>query len=114
MRQRTDRVVHVGNEQRHTYGHWLVADPWGHVIAKASDGVGVVSARIDPGRVKKVRDMIPVAHHKARIPRDRGNRAGVPTGPAHISSRVPAGSPAMTTRTLGWGRARVHRPAVDC
>ena len=56
----------VGNEQRHTYGHSLVADPWGHVIAKASDGVGVVSARIDPARVKKVRDMIPVAEHKVR------------------------------------------------
>ncbi len=45
----------VGNEQRHTYGHSLVADPWGHVVAKASDGVGIVSARIDPARVKKVR-----------------------------------------------------------
>ena len=31
----------VGNEQRHTYGHSLVADPWGHVVAKASDGVGI-------------------------------------------------------------------------
>ena len=51
----------VGNEQRQTYGHSLVADPWGHVVAKASDGVGIVSARIDPARVKKVRAMIPVA-----------------------------------------------------
>ena len=42
----------VGNEQRHTYGHSLVADPWGHVVAKASDGVGLVSAphRHAPGR----------------------------------------------------------------
>ena len=60
----------VGNEQRHTYGHSLVADPWGHVVAKASDGVGIVSARIDPARVKKVRGMIPVAQHKARISRN--------------------------------------------
>jgi deaminated glutathione amidase len=59
----------VGNEQRHTYGHSLVADPWGHVIAKASDGVGIVSARIDPARVKKVRGMIPVAEHKVKIAR---------------------------------------------
>src|ERR1700719_282604 len=59
----------VGNEQRHTYGHSLVADPWGHVVAKASDGVGVVSARIDPARVKKVRGMIPVAQHKVKIAR---------------------------------------------
>ena len=60
----------VGNEQRHTYGHSLVADPWGHVVAKASDGVGIVSARIDPARVKKVRGMIPVAEHKVKIARN--------------------------------------------
>ena len=60
----------VGNEQRSTYGHSLVADPWGHVIAKASDGPGVVSARIDPERVRRVRAMIPVAKHKARIARE--------------------------------------------
>src|SRR5580700_8647879 len=60
----------VGNEQRHTYGHSLVADPWGHVVAKASDGVGIVSARIDPARVKRVRGMIPVAEHKVKIARN--------------------------------------------
>src|ERR1700723_300641 len=58
----------VGNEQRSTYGHSLVADPWGHVIAKASDGVGIVSARIDPAVVAKVRRMIPVAQHRVKIP----------------------------------------------
>jgi predicted amidohydrolase len=56
-----------GNEVRSTYGHSLVADPWGHVVAKASDGVGYVAARIDPERVKKVRAMIPVAQHKKRL-----------------------------------------------
>jgi predicted amidohydrolase len=60
----------VGNEQRSTYGHSLVADPWGHVVAKASDGVGIVSTRIDPAVVTKVRQMIPVAQHKVRISRD--------------------------------------------
>jgi deaminated glutathione amidase len=54
-----------GTEIRHTYGHSLVADPWGHVIAKESDGVGIVSARIELDRVKKVRAQIPVAQHKA-------------------------------------------------
>ncbi|MGO8799544.1 MAG: carbon-nitrogen hydrolase family protein [Roseiarcus sp.] len=60
----------AGNEPRQTYGHSLVADPWGHVVAQASDGVGVVSTRIDPAVVAKVRQMIPVARHKARIARD--------------------------------------------
>ena len=58
----------VGNEQRSTYGHSLVADPWGHVVAKASDGIGVVSTRIDPAVVAKVRRMIPVAQHRVKIP----------------------------------------------
>ena len=57
----------VGNEQRQTHGHSLVADPWGHVIAKASDGVGIVSARLDPERVKRVRSLIPVAEHRKRL-----------------------------------------------
>ena len=56
-----------GNEPRMTYGHSLVADPWGHVIAKASDGVGYVATRIDVERVKKVRAMIPVAQHRRTL-----------------------------------------------
>ena len=60
----------VGNEQRHTFGHSLIADPWGHVVAKASDGVGVVSARIDTAQIKRVRSLIPVARHRVRIARD--------------------------------------------
>lgn len=59
----------VGNEQRQTYGHSLVADPWGHVVAMASDGVGLTSARIDTAIVDKVRQMIPVASHKVKIAR---------------------------------------------
>jgi predicted amidohydrolase len=59
----------VGNEQRQTYGHSLVADPWGHVVAKASDGIGLVTTRIDPAVVAKVRQLIPVASHKVKIPR---------------------------------------------
>jgi predicted amidohydrolase len=59
----------VGNEQRATYGHSLVADPWGHVVAKASDGIGLVSTRIDPAVAAKVRQMIPVAQHRVKIAR---------------------------------------------
>jgi deaminated glutathione amidase len=59
----------VGNEQRQTYGHSLVADPWGHVVAKASDGVGLVSTRLDMTQLERVRRLIPVAQHKVKIPR---------------------------------------------
>lgn len=54
----------ANNEPRQTFGHSLAVDPWGHVIARASDGPGQVSARIDPRRVRKVREMIPVAAHR--------------------------------------------------
>jgi predicted amidohydrolase len=56
----------VGNEQRSTYGHSLVADPWGHVVARASDGIGIVSTRIDPSQIERVRRLIPVAQHKVK------------------------------------------------
>lgn len=51
-------------EKRSTYGHSLVCDPWGHVIAKASDGIGFISARIDPSRIAEIRRQIPLASHK--------------------------------------------------
>ncbi len=57
-----------GEEVRQTYGHSLVVDPWGHVVARASDGVGTVSARLDPARVAQVRAMIPVARHRVALP----------------------------------------------
>lgn len=53
-----------GKEMRATYGHSLVADPWGLVVAKASDGPGVVSASIDLDFISRVRAQIPVARHK--------------------------------------------------
>jgi predicted amidohydrolase len=42
-----------------TYGHSLVVDPWGIVIAQASDGPGVVLADLDPARVEAARRQIP-------------------------------------------------------
>ena len=57
----------VGTETRATYGHSLVADPWGLVVAKASDGVGIVSTRLDMEQVRRARRLIPVAQHKRRF-----------------------------------------------
>ena len=57
----------AGNVTRATYGHSLIVDPWGHVVAKASDGVGIVASRIDAARVKDVRAMIPVAQHRVNL-----------------------------------------------
>ncbi len=51
-------------EPRFTYGHSLLADPWGHVVAKASDGTGWATARIDPGVTARVRRDMPVLEHR--------------------------------------------------
>jgi deaminated glutathione amidase len=44
---------------RRTYGHSLIVDPWGEVLADGGDDEGVISAVIDPERVREVRHMIP-------------------------------------------------------
>jgi predicted amidohydrolase len=50
-------------EGRHTYGHSLIVDPWGEVLADAGEGVGIVSARIDPARIAEARRMVPSLRH---------------------------------------------------
>jgi predicted amidohydrolase len=50
--------------QRSVYGHSLVADPWGHVVAKVSDGTGWATARIDPAVTARVRRDMPVLEHR--------------------------------------------------
>ena len=42
------------------YGRSIVIDPWGTVVAQASDGVGVITADIETDRVAAVRRQIPV------------------------------------------------------
>lgn len=49
---------------RQVYGHSLIADPWGHVVAKASDGTGWATARIDPAVTARVRRDMPVLEHR--------------------------------------------------
>ena len=49
---------------RSVYGHSLIADPWGHVVAKCSDGVGWASARIDPAVTARVRAAMSLAEHR--------------------------------------------------
>jgi len=49
---------------RQVYGHSLIADPWGHVVAKASDGIGWITARVDQAVTAKVRRDMPVLEHR--------------------------------------------------
>jgi nitrilase len=51
-------------QTRHTFGHSLIVDPWGHVVAKASDGLGWASAMVDKTFMAKVRADMPVLEHR--------------------------------------------------
>lgn len=50
-------------ERRRTYGHSLIVDPWGEVLADAGEGIGVISARVDRARIAEVRGMVPSLGH---------------------------------------------------
>ena len=48
---------------RETYGHSLIIDPWGQVLAEAGDGDDMIMAEIDVSLVKKARTQIPALSH---------------------------------------------------
>lgn len=50
--------------QRYSYGHSMIIDPWGHVIAKCSDGEGFVTAWLDPEKLLSVRRNLPCREHR--------------------------------------------------
>ena len=52
---------HAGG--RRSYGHSLIVDPWGEVLADAGEGVGIISARVDAARIAEVRGMVPSLRH---------------------------------------------------
>ena len=51
------------SQGRQTYGHSLIAAPWGEVLAEAGEAPGVILAEIDPARVAEARRMIPALGH---------------------------------------------------
>lgn len=53
-----------GNDVRYSFGHSLVVDPWGHIVAQAQDTVGFTTARVDLAYLDKVRRNIPVHEHR--------------------------------------------------
>lgn len=49
---------------RHSYGHALIADPWGTVVGECGDGEGFALAEIDLERVRRIRRAMPVDQHR--------------------------------------------------
>lgn len=52
------------SSRRRTYGHSLICDPWGRVIAEIGEGPGVVSAELDAAQVENLRTRMPVWEHR--------------------------------------------------
>ena len=44
---------------RKTYGHSLIIDPWGEIVAEAGEEPGIIIADIDPARVAEARRSVP-------------------------------------------------------
>jgi nitrilase len=49
---------------RRTWGHSMVIDPWGEVLAMQAEGPGVVLADIDMARLQDVRKQLPALQHR--------------------------------------------------
>ena len=54
----------VHENGRRTFGHSLIADPWGEVLAMQEEGEGVVMATLDPARIAQVRMQLPALTHR--------------------------------------------------
>lgn len=52
-----------GGGTRACWGHSLVADPWGSVIAQCSDQVGFANVALDKAYLEQVRSRLPVHQH---------------------------------------------------
>jgi predicted amidohydrolase len=57
-------------ETRESYGHAMVIDPWGRIVAKMDDPsneVGIAVADIDLASVDEIRKKMPLAQHRRRV-----------------------------------------------
>ncbi len=49
---------------RRTWGHSMLIDPWGEIVAELDEGPGVVSGDIDRARIDEVRRSLPAWRHR--------------------------------------------------
>lgn len=49
---------------RRTWGHSMVIDPWGEILAQRDEGAGVVTATLERSRLAQVRRQLPALEHR--------------------------------------------------
>ncbi|HEX7438799.1 MAG TPA: carbon-nitrogen hydrolase family protein [Caldimonas sp.] len=54
----------VHENGRRTFGHSMVVDPWGEVVAVRAEGEGVVLAEVELERIASVRRQLPALEHR--------------------------------------------------
>jgi len=54
----------VHDNQRRTWGHAMVVDPWGRVLAQLDEGAGVVLAELDFAQLHACRTRLPALQHR--------------------------------------------------
>lgn len=57
----------IHENRRRTWGHSLVVDPWGDILALKPEGEGVVAATLDLDRLDAVRLQLPALSHVRRF-----------------------------------------------
>ncbi len=50
--------------RRRTYGHSLLVDPWGEIVAEWAEGPGIAIGDVDPMRLAEVRAQLPALTHR--------------------------------------------------
>ncbi len=56
--------AHDDKGLRRSYGHSVIIDPWGTVVAECGDGEGVCYADLDLGRAQRIRQQIPMRDNR--------------------------------------------------
>jgi deaminated glutathione amidase len=49
---------------RRTWGHSMLIDPWGKIIAQRDDGAGIVTGELDLAYLQQVRESLPALRHR--------------------------------------------------
>lgn len=71
----------VHAQGRETFGHSLIVDPWGEVIADGGDDIGMIIADIDPAKVVESRQRLPSLSHDRPFSATVGEAPTASVGP---------------------------------
>ena len=54
----------VHDNGRRTWGHSMLIDPWGQILAQRAEGAGVVLAELEAGELGRRRQQLPALDHR--------------------------------------------------